>query len=87
MEFQIKQMAYGRPQVFVEANSGDWFLMGKELGCEINGATVVGGTLDAFQGYNLVANGNEREPVYYLDAATVTALKATIATGTTANIQ
>jgi len=29
MEFQIKQMAYGRPQVFIEANSGDWFLMDK----------------------------------------------------------
>ena len=78
MEFQIKMAAYGRPQIFVELNSGQFFLMGIEHGCEIAGNTQVGGTMDSLNGYVLTATAMERDPIFYLDSATVTALLALV---------
>lgn len=78
MEFQVKMMALGRPQIFVETNSGDVFLMGKDFGCEISGSSQVQGTLDALNGYVLTATAQEREPIYYLDSSSVTALAALV---------
>ena len=48
MEFQIKMLAWGRPIIFVEANSGDIFLMGKEHGCEISGNSQISGETKLF---------------------------------------
>ena len=80
MEFQVKMLSYGRPQIFVEGNDGKIFLMGKDLGCEVGGATVVGGTLDAFGGYNLTATAMEKEPIYYLTGNALTGLTASVST-------
>lgn len=80
MEFQVKLMAWGRPQIFVEMNSGQVFLMGIENGCEITGNGAVGGTLDSLNGYTLTATATEPAPIYYLEAATITALKVLIST-------
>lgn len=78
MEFQIKMMAWGRPQVFVELNSGQIFLMGKDRGCEITGKSGVGGTLDSLNGYTLTATGMEKEPIFYLVDSEITALKTLV---------
>lgn len=78
MEFQVKMMAWGRPQIFVEMNSGQMFLMGKEHGCEIGGTTGVGGTMDSLNGYTLTAVATEREPIFYLDTATIAAVKGAV---------
>jgi hypothetical protein len=78
MEFQIKMMAWGRPQIFVEMNTGQVFLMGKDHGCEISGKSGVGGTLDSLNGYTLTATGTEQEPIFHLNDAMVTALKALV---------
>lgn len=72
MEFQIKMMAWGRPQVFVELNSGQIFLMGKDRGCEITGKSGVGGTLDSLNGYTLTPTGMEKEPIFYLVDSEIT---------------
>lgn len=78
MEFQVKMMAWGRPQIFVEMNSGQIFLMGKEHGVEVAGTAGVGGTMDSLNGYTLTGTAMEKDPIFYLDPATVTALKALI---------
>lgn len=78
MEFQVKMMALGRPQVFVEMSSGQVFLMGINEGCEISGTSAVGGAKDSLNGYTLTATGQEREPIFYLDDASVVALKALV---------
>lgn len=80
MEFQVKMMAWGRPQIFVELNSGQVFLMGIEHGCEIAGNSQVQGTMDSLNGYVLTATGMEKDPIFYLDDASITALKALVST-------
>lgn len=85
MEFQIKMMAWGRPQIFVENNAKQIFLMGMEHGCEISGNSQIQGTLDALNGYVLTATGTEREPIYYLNGTASTALKALVSTDNIAN--
>lgn len=80
MEFQVKMMAWGRPQVFVETNGGLIFLIGKEHGCEIAGNSQVQGTMDSLNGYVMTATAMEPEPIFYLDSASITALKALVST-------
>ena len=80
MEFQIKMMAWGRPQIFVEANSGDVFLMGKNHGCEISGKSEVQGTMDSLNGYTLTAVAMEKDPIWYLTGSASTNMKALNAT-------
>ena len=75
MEFQVKMMAWGRPQIFVEMNTGQMFLMGKNHGCEIGGNSAIGGTMDSLNGYTLTATGMEPEPIYYLDTASIAGVK------------
>lgn len=78
MEFQIKMLAWGRPQIFLELQSGQILLLGKNNGCEIGGNSAVGGTMDSLNGYTLTATGMEPEPAYYLDSTSITALKALV---------
>ena len=80
MEFQIKMLAWGRPQIFVEANSGDFFLVGKEHGCEISGNSQIQGTMDSLNGYSLSAVGMEKDPIFYLNGTASTALLALVST-------
>jgi len=76
MEYQVKMMAWGRPQVFVELSSGQIFLMGTEEGNEVAGTAQVGGAKDSLNGYTLTATGVEKDPIFYLNDVSVTALKA-----------
>lgn len=78
MEFQVKMMAWGRPQIFVESNAGDIFLMGIGGGCEVSTVSAIGGTMDSLNGYTMTAVGMEREPIFYLTSGAVTALKALV---------
>lgn len=80
MEFQIKMLAWGRPQIFVEANSGDFFLMGEKHGCEISGKSEVQGTMDSLNGYTLTATAMEKNPIWYLTGSASTALQALVST-------
>ena len=78
MEYQVKMAAYGRPFIFVEMNSGQFFLMGIEHGCEIAGNSQVGGTMDSFNGYVMSATAMEKEPIWYLNNTTIAALTALV---------
>ena len=78
MEFQVKMMAWGRPIIFVEANNGLYFVMGKDNGCEIAGNAQMQGTMDALNGYVLTATAMEKEPIYYLAPTAITALNVLV---------
>lgn len=76
MEFQVKMMAWGRPQIFVETNAGDMFLMGIEHGCEISTNSAIGGTMDSLNGYTMTAVAMEKEPIFYLTPDAIVDLKS-----------
>lgn len=76
--FMIKKLSWGRPLIVVETNSGEYFLIGMRRGCEISGASAVEGELNSFNGYRMVAEGQEREPAYFLTENAVTELLATV---------
>jgi hypothetical protein len=78
MEYQVKMAAYGRPQIFVEMNSGQFFLMGLAHGCEIAGNSQVGGTMDSLNGYVMSATAMEKDPIWYLNNTTIAAMLALV---------
>ncbi len=78
MEFQVKMMAWGRPQVFVETKSGHILALGLENGCNIKGTAGIGGAMNSLNGYTLTATGSEKEPAFYLNSASITALKGLV---------
>lgn len=80
MEFQIKMMAWGRPQIVVEANNGTFFLIGRDHGCEISGNSQLQGTMDAFNGYTMTATAMEQNPIFYLDATAIGLVLANVST-------
>jgi hypothetical protein len=84
LEFQMKMLAYGRPQIFVEANNGNIILLGERHGCEVTGKAEVLGTLDAMTGYTMTAVATEPNPFWYLSTGAVTALKAAASTASVA---
>ena len=84
LEFQIKMLAYGRPQIFVEAMNGTILLMGEKYGCEVTGKSEILGTMDAMNGYSMVAVATEANPVWFLSASASTSLKAVASTASVA---
>lgn len=79
---QIKLLAYGRPQVIVEDNNGNFFLAGLALGMEVTGGTIVTGTnLGDLSGYTLTLTGQEPVPANFI-TTTLTTAGFTIVQGT-----
>ena len=71
---ELKLMAYGRPNVIVEDNNGNFFLAGLEHGMDVTGGTIVtGGAMGDLSGYTLTLTGMEKAPANFLesDPATV----------------
>jgi len=64
---ELKLMAYGRPNVIVEDNNGNFFLAGLEHGCDVTGGTIVtGGAMGDLSGYTLTLTGMEKVPANFL---------------------
>ena len=64
---QIKLLTYGRPQVIVEDNNGNFFYCGLEHGMDVTGGTIVTGTaMGDLSGYTLELKGMERVPANFL---------------------
>jgi hypothetical protein len=64
---QLKLLSYGRPQVIVEDNNGNFFFCGLEHGMEVTGGTIVSGTvMGDLSGYTLELKGMERVPANFL---------------------
>jgi len=64
---QIKLLAYGRPQVVVEDNNGNFFFCGLEHGMDVTGGTIVtGAAMGDLSGYTLTLTGMEPVPANFL---------------------
>ena len=84
LEFQMRMLVFGRPQIFVETNSGQVILLGEKYGCEVTAKSEVGGTLDAKTGYSLVAVATEPSPVWYLSPTAAGSLRSIASTASVA---
>lgn len=64
---ELKLMAYGRPQVIVEDNNGNFFLAGLQNGMDVTGGTIVtGGAMGDLSGYTLTLTGQEKAPANFI---------------------
>ena len=64
---ELKLMAYGRPNVIVEDNNGNFFLAGLEHGCDVTGGTIVtGAAMGDLSGYTLTLTGMEKVPANFI---------------------
>jgi hypothetical protein len=64
---QIKLLSYGRPQVVVEDNNGNFFLAGLEHGMEVTGGTIVtGAAMGDLSGYTLTLSAQEQAPANFI---------------------
>lgn len=84
LEFQMRMLTFGRPQIFLEANNGNIMLLGEKYGCEVTIKSEIGGTLDAKIGYSVIAVATEANPVWYLSSTASTSLKAVASTASVA---
>ena len=70
---QLKLMAYGRPNVFVEDYNSNIFVMGLLHGAEVTGGTIVtGGAMGDLSGYTLTLTAQEQVPANFLDGSLAT---------------
>jgi len=70
---QLKLLAYGRPQIFVQTNKGDTLLVGRIYGADVTEGTITetGASLGDKYGYSLTFTGLEALPANYVSGATV----------------
>jgi len=79
----VKLLAYGRPNIVVKDNNGNFFLAGLERGMDVTTGTISNGTaLGDVSGYQLTFVGQEKIPANFLDAADEAALITLFATAT-----
>lgn len=78
--FQINQLVWGRPIVFLETNNGDIITVGLTRGVEFNTTGNVEGALDGVNAYQLAGTTSEPTSFYFLDDATKTALMDAVVT-------
>lgn len=68
---EIKLLAYGRPQIFVQDYNDNLFAVGLEHGAEVTGGTIVtGAAMGDLSGYTLTFTAQEVLPANFVDGAT-----------------
>ena len=68
---QVKLLSYGRPNIIVETNAGQYFIAGLLRGMDVTAGTISNGTaLGDMNGYSLTFTGQEAVPANFLDAQT-----------------
>jgi len=66
---QIKLLAHGRPQIVVEDYNGNFFLIGKDHGCEVTGGTIVtGAAMGDLSGFTITFTAQETAPPFFCSA-------------------
>jgi len=82
---QLKLLAYGRPQIIVEDNNGNFFLAGLTKGMDLVTATISSGAAMAdMSGYKMEFQGMEPVPANFVTGPLTTAILTTIVEGTVA---
>jgi hypothetical protein len=67
MHKELKLLAYGRPQVVIEDNNGNFFLAGLEYGMEVTGGSITSGTaLGDASAYSIELKGMEKVPANFI---------------------
>lgn len=68
---QVKLLSYGRPNIIVETNAGQYFIAGLLRGMDVTAGTISNGVnLGDMNGYGLTFTGQEAVPANFLDCAT-----------------
>lgn len=68
---EVKLLAYGRPQIFVQDYNDNLFAVGLEHGAEVTGGTIVtGAAMGDLSGYTLTFSAQEVLPANFVDGAT-----------------
>ena len=57
---EVKLLAYGRPQILIEDNNGNVFVMGEEFGAEMTASTSTGAAMGDKSGYELTFVASEK---------------------------
>lgn len=69
---EIKLLAYGRPQIFVQDNAGKTWLCGKDDGCDLmTGLAQSGGLKSDLYGYQLNFKAEENSFAYQVSGSTL----------------
>lgn len=64
---QIKLLAYGRPQIIIEDNNGNFFMSGLTLGMDLTTAAITtGAAMGDASSYNLEFQGMEPKPANFI---------------------
>ncbi len=64
----IKLLSYGRPNIVIEDNNGNFLLAGLEYGMDVTGGTIVsGGAMSDTSGYTLTFTGMEKVPANFIE--------------------
>ena len=68
---ELKLLAYGRPHICLEDRNGNFFLVGKEHGCEVTGGSIASGTaFGDISGYSLTLTSSEVLPPNFISGGT-----------------
>jgi hypothetical protein len=82
---QLKLLAYGRPQVIIEDNNGNFFLAGLTKGMDLVTATISSGAAMADKsGYSMEFQGMEPTPANFVTGPLLSGILTTIVEGTVA---
>lgn len=69
---EVKLLAWGRPQIVVETNTGQAWLCGYAAGCDVVGGTITTGVAKGdLAGYTINFLGQEKEPAEELSGAVI----------------
>ena len=69
--YQLRLLAYARPQVFVQDNNDNVMLLGYANGCDVTAGTVVTGTAKGdMSGFTIEVSAEEKNPFIILPAGT-----------------
>ena len=72
---ELALLAVARPHIIVEDNNGNFMLVGKEFGADVNGGTVVtGAAMGDMNGYTLTFQGMEKKPANFINFGDATPL-------------
>lgn len=84
MTTQLKLMAYGRPQIFVQTMQGDTLLVGEREGADVTAGTIqTGAALGDLYGYSVTLTGQEPLPAAFVSGSTFNSAFGALATAPT----
>ena len=84
MTTQLKLMAYGRPQIFVQTMQGDTLLVGEREGADVTAGTIqTGAALGDLYGYSVTFTGLEPLPASFVSGSTFTSAFGALSTSPT----